>query len=771
MAGFLLKSRSIPSLSEFSLNTYKIGFSLDRLGPGVDNVRHDVFLSSTFVNATRKIVTRLLTRHAGIEKKDHTKRRSNWAKEVDTYKQLYKELMSNAVNQAKGRRERQIEYLAQAALIKMLLEETRTQFDDLIGRIKKTVRNVDLAEHNDLAASPRLKGELQSILQNRESILLRVGQEICSYWAEVEQKDILPMHEAVFGQRTPFYLHVLENPILHLDQVDNEFFRITEYDVTLGRRIDDPDKYETLLYFLRQMVNELDMNDSSSHSISVDQRLSVPPLQEDEGETRQAYNQKIEGWLQYLGNMDVLLNWQRTKAELATLKKNKADDDAVDRCKVLMWHQKKALHYVYRKFCKNGLMDRISASYEMQPEYLEYCPPLSPQQIAQYLLSPKNRKVIRSRLKRLQKLYGKTFSLRPLNKKIKTMEQMTVTKRKAYLIRFLTAFTRYHRDMSNYLLFREAMERIRLATEEKIIALSRENNTLNEFLLSHEQVSTKAPIINHVVIKADVRGSTDITHLMNGRGLNPASYFSLNFFDPISEILAEYEANKIFIEGDAIILSIFEREGSPAGWYSVARACGIALNMLVIIRHYNENNKKNQLPVLELGIGVSHLKKAPTFLFDGDNRIMISPAINQADRLSSCSKTGRRMLARQKGPFNLYVFQTLSDEVMAATKDDLLTRYNVNGIELNAKGFEKLSQEIDLKLLQTDLIEQQEPKSILYTGKFPTKSGRFQRLIIRESQVPVVDPNTLKILRVSSRKYYEVCTNPKLYKLARQHRG
>jgi hypothetical protein len=137
---------------------------------------------------------------------------------------------------------------------------------------------------------------------------------------------------------------------------------------------------------------------------------------------------------------------------------------------------------------------------------------------------------------------------------------------------------------------------------------------------------------------------------MNERGLNPASYFSLNFFDPISEILSEYDAHKVFIEGDAIILSIFEREDTPSGWYSVARACGMAINMLMIINRYNKKSQEYQLPILELGIGICHRADAPTFLFDGDNRIMISPAINLADRLSGCTNRCGTSSAKTSAP-------------------------------------------------------------------------------------------------------------------------
>ncbi|HSO18521.1 MAG TPA: hypothetical protein VLT88_03625, partial [Desulfosarcina sp.] len=221
---------------------------------------------------------------------------------------------------------------------------------------------------------------------------------------------------------------------------------------------------------------------------------------------------------------------------------------------------------------------------------------------------------------------------------------------------------------------------------------------------------------------------------------------------------------KVFIEGDAIIQSIFEREATPSGWYSVARACGMAINMLMIINRYNKKSQAYHLPVLELGIGICHRTDAPTFLFDGDNRIMISPAINLADRLSGCSKSVRRILGNHAGPLNLFVFQGASEREMEKTADDLLLRYNVNGIELNEAGFRKLTQEIDLKRFVGDIPALRLEKVRLYTGKFPTKSGRYQRLVVREAGVPAVDPKNLRQVQTTHRKYYEVCTSTALYK-------
>jgi hypothetical protein len=767
------KAPKLPPLSSFPLGHYAPNFSLDRLVLGVDNIRYDVFLSPTFVSATRKIVTRLVTRHAGLEKPGEDVKQHNWVKEVESYKQLYREIMRDAVNKSKGQREVQIESLAQAALIRMLLEEIRSQYENLVGRLKKAVRKSELAVHNDMAEAPKLTTRLQRILHEKDAILQKVGREICGFWTEVELKDVLPMHEAVFGPRNSFFVDLINNPVLHADQPDSDIFLISEYDVVLGRRIEDPDKYEPLLFFIRRLLNQIDLVDPASKGNSIEQRMAVPELPDNAvGQVGlDSYGQKIEEILKYPGNMDLLLNWQRTRGEIQDLKKKAADSRTLNILKARIKNQKRVLGFFYRQFRRNGLLERLVAAYEMQPEYLEYCPPLIPQQIIQYLTTPKSRKVIHNRLKRMKQMYNRSYSLSPLYKKIKAMEQMTAAKRKNYLIRFVNAFSRYHRDKSNADIFMESVGRIHPATDEKVILLSRENNTLYEFLLPHEQAEDKAPIINHVVIKADVRGSTDITYQMNERGLNPASYFSLNFFDPISETLSEYDANKVFIEGDAIILSIFERKDTPSGWYGVARACGIAINMLIIIQRYNEKSRKYMLPILELGIGVSFLDKAPAFLFDGNSRIMISPAINHADRLSSCSKTGRKLFADKKSPFNLYVFQTLSDEELSATADDLYMRYNVNGIELSVSGFAKLSHEIDLKVLKNDFVDPLGQKCSLYIGTFPTQSGRYQRLILREAFIPVVDPLTLKTLKVTSRKYYEICTHPKLYAWARQLKG
>jgi len=193
----------------------------------------------------------------------------------------------------------------------------------------------------------------------------------------------------------------------------------------------------------------------------------------------------------------------------------------------------------------------------------------------------------------------------------------------------------------------------------------------------------------------------------------------------------------------------------------VARACGLAIKILQIVRSYNEKNKENNLPILELGIGICYNDGPPTFLFDGDSRIMISSAINLADRLSSCDKKIRKRLKNQNPLFNLFEFKNAMEEETADSAEDTSLRYNVNGIELSVDGFNKLVKEINLKKI---IYKAGSGENVnLYTGKVPTVSGNYQQLAVREATVYAIKPETMEVTGETSKKYYEVCTSHEIY--------
>jgi hypothetical protein len=764
-------------LKNLPLETYSVEFPLNKLIPGVDNIHYDVYLSPSFCTSANKIIRRLLGKHAGVEKLLDTDKASNPVAEKDEFRRLCKAVLQEAINKAKSDSEIQIDLLAQIAVVKMLTEEIHRQFKELIDYFNNYARKLsavaekyEISKNLNLGKYIELKEKLSDIQQKKKRILLNVGQELFGYLIDIQRKDLKEMREAIFEFELTLPDDVFSNSILHVENALDDFFMIDEY-ILLGHRFEDPDNYNRLLFLIRGLLRDIILKIflkdlSTSEPSKQNTKILDREIEKTEKYDPNTRYQEIDVWLKRIENINILFNSFKSKERCKLLKTQNGDKKELDNLKKQAKQQEKSLNYVYRKFKKAGLIKRITAAYEMQPFYLDFCPPLVPHQVLQFLTKPRQRKSIVKQFNRLKGFYGKSFSLAPLKKKITHLKKITTPEQKKYLIRFLNGFARYHRDLQNFTMLKYAMDSVNLVTEKKIIDLSRENHLLYEFLVPDEQEQEVTPIANHVIIKADLRNSTDITFQMKKRGLNPASFFSLNFFVPITGILYQYHAEKLFIEGDAIILSIIEHKDTAKAQYCVARACGLAVKMLQIVQRYNEHGIQHNLPILELGIGICYNDSSPTFLFDEDHRIMISPAINTADRMSKCTKLFHHPVFNKKSPFNLYVYQSASEKDSSDAPEDLLSRYNVNGIELNPEGFKKLSQEIHLKSAKIHLPDLQKDKIKIHTGKFPTVTGEYQRLVIREVRIPEVAADKFRVIRHTDQKYYEVCTHPKLYKLA-----
>src|SRR5260370_31604122 len=85
---------------------------------------------------------------------------------------------------------------------------------------------------------------------------------------------------------------------------------------------------------------------------------------------------------------------------------------------------------------------------------------------------------------------------------------------------------------------------------------------------------------------------------------------------------------------------------------------------------------------------------------DGSCKIMFSKAINESDRLSSCSRSARKHLDGASSLFNVYSFQTIEDPSGDSASEEFQVSYNIGGININQGAFEKLRQEISLQVME-----------------------------------------------------------------------
>lgn len=742
-----------PSLRALPLKRYRVQFSLERLAFGVDSIHIDVRISDQLHSVVRRAVAASLIRYSRSEGFFGEEKRERRENELFTLRNVCTDVLQEGINRAKLTSEVQIDFLGQISLAKMFLEEIQSEYRKLITKFEVLIRTFELSRQYDEYEWLKMKEKLAEIKRNQKRIVRLVGEELFRVLADVHLKSLKNIREANFPAEEILPDNFFINPTLHADNVADDYLLMDSY-VLLGQRSAEPDNYGSVKSIIEGLLDRTDLLQEET-----DGDHGNPEAGETEGPPPEG--SAFDPWLMEIDNVSLLFDCFDSEAQYEKAKQSGEPEKVLAELKSRMKIQQKMLNLFYGKFRQSGLLELIAAAYEMKIVCRSYCPPLRPVQLREYLVRPRSRKALLRILKRRESLEGAAFSLEPLQAAIRRIRSGSVRDRKEHLLRFLRDFLRYHRDLANGRLLKQAMETINLVKDEKILLLSKKNRLLYEFPLPEERSKEEKPVISHVIVKADIRGSMDVTETMRARGLNPASYFSLNFFDPISEILSDYNATKEFIEGDAIILSIFENEDTAQGWYSVARACGLAMTILQIVRQYNLKNEKHDLPILELGIGICYKENPPAFLFDGDSRIMISQAINLADRLSSCDKRLRRRLKHDGRLFNLSVFQNARKEDVEATADDLSLRYNVNGIELDTEGFAKLSREINLTRIEYPA--EKDEKVALYTGKVPTLGGRYQRLAIREASVLEVKPDTLEAIGPTPRKYYEVCTHPAIF--------
>jgi len=727
-----------PALPQLAASTPFI--SLEGLSLGVDNLRHDVVLSPRVVDAARAQIARLIARNGELEgllaaEAPQASQGPAWMRnqagktarpkhDPAEWKSLLTEMQVASLNRAKKEFKLAVDVLARLAVAKFLRTEMNQQFLQVLERCRVLLKSYD----NMRQQKAHEYRERLATFQVRKKIILRkTGQEIFETMREVEKSTLARTRRSLFGEETSagsyFTYPLFLNRLLFSDDGRDDFLCAEHY-VMLGNWDRDPDRYgrmrEVASVFLRSLYGE------EVSAETLDAWMNVP---------------------------------ENARALVGTGTPEDSDEGIAQQERLAAW---------VRLLEDERVMENVIASYYVVPLLGEYAPRINPQQL-------KNALTDRTECDRVERMIQEHGKLSPnsLYAAVAKVASCRGAERAKVAARFLGDFFHYHRDLRRLEILNGALDSVNLVTNERLQELSRVNGTLYEFLLPEEQGQTDSErVLRHVVLKADVRDSTRLTRTMMDKGMNPASYFSLNFYDPVNKLLEKYGAQKVFLEGDAIILAILEREGEPG--LAVSRMCVLAREIIEIVRGYNELMQRSGMPGLELGVGITLQDAAPLYLMDGEHQIMISEALNESDRLSSCNKRARRVMEPQAGPFHVYAFLAAEQDEDGNTEDVILS-FNLGGIRMNEAAFRKLQQEITLEPLKVRLpapLESSDKGEYrLFSATVPVDHDIFRKIVVRESRVPRIDPADFSIKGWTDRLYYEVCTDPAIYAALEKRKG
>jgi len=713
-------------VSQFTLASYVPELTLQGLMAGVDNIHSDVFLSQRFTEIARGQLKHLIEQHGDVQQlarvqeddpfggspygRAHIKHDA-LPPEIDypsEFKQALSGLQLTSLRRARVADDLGRDLLCRVALIKFFRTELSLQFTQVLDLCRENLKKRDdrrLERQQVLVRDRFLRFQV-----NKRLVLRRVAEDVLSTMADVERETVASTRRSLFGDRESAGYEVLANRLIFPDSIADPFLRAEHY-ALFGGFERDPDLFTRVVGLAKNFLQEIAVAKSNAEA---EGQLCVPD------------NAKM---LMFTGLVD---ETPRGKAQRAI---TSAWLTALEEA---------------------GVADYVVASYEVVPILADYGSVVSPQQLKCALIQKAEMKQVEEVLtshdgRSLEKLHLAAQRVRTAG----TAERMR------YAARYLIDLSRFYRDVSKMRVLEHVLESINLLTNARLRELSEINGTLYEFLLPQEEKPAEQRVNDHVVLKADIRDSTFLTRSMLERGLNPASFFSLNFFEPVNKLLPKYAAEKVFIEGDAVILALLENEGQRG--FAVARTCVMAREMLNIVRAYNAACTDGGLPPLEIGIGIAYQSSAPLYLMDGANRIMISEALNLSDRLSACHKRARRHLRDTNSFFNVFVFQTADEDAVAGAVEDFLLNYNVGGIHLPRAGFEKLRNEISLEEFEMDLpMPWGVDRVRFYRGLVPVSPGVFHPILVREGRAAQVEVREFRFVRWADHIYYEVCTHPEL---------
>jgi len=793
------------------LKSYSVTLPMGTLSIGVDNIHHDVFLSPKFVQVARDYLFDLIRQNTSGTYLSGIEFRQTKPVDSTTFRKLLTELLQSSLTNAKHQKNIEIDLLFRLAILKFITGELQNQFANVILDCKEYIRKRGEYFERSQAAHV-IKARLTEMQSARRDVLRLIGQLVAQILVDIEENVIGKTRRALFGDEFAPYYEILKNRLVFLDGGKDDFFFMEHY-VLLGNYARDPDRQEAMDALFHEFLKEAGANIPYEQPTApaADSYKALFGEAEHRRAEVLALEEQRDGLRKKLGRGDGLLNKFLSSTDPGEMRASVSEIEMrlkvhharleelapqLDRAKqqvdfVNKDYQARIDDYLNEpenarrlfdaSFGEEGdraarahllaqlvsrleereLIVHILASYEIRPIAGDYCPPVHLQQLRKALVSREEAKRVEEMLKQVP---AKRLTMKPLEELTRRMRRYSRDELQAVVLRFAIDFFRMRHDLRDAEHLSACMERVNLVTAEKVRELSRMNNRLYECLLKEEAKPEQDQVVSHVIIKADVRGSTKMTQDLLARGLSPASHFSLNLHEPVKRLLDRFSAKKVFIEGDAIVLAIFETEGTAAYARAVAKACVLSRQILAVCNSYNDTAASSQLPALEIGIGVAFQGSAPTYWTDGESRIMISKALNLSDRLSGCAKLAKRMLSKQKSQFAVYHFLTAMEGASAEEQDEFLVRYNMNGIELNEEGFQKLSEEISLETLTTKLdLPWSKEEVCLYYGEVPMGES-VELLVLRKGRARELLPDG-KIGKSSDHSYYEVCTSQALYDL------
>ena len=729
---------------------------LDRFPRGTDNSHIDVALGPALGKAVTAYVHALVRECAQRLWKESGPSFS--ATIAQGFGQVVQEHHRAVVKEARSSSQLERVQLFQLALLKLLFNTIDAQIASLRLELEDA-RNLPMRQ----LTGQSLQLHQQAVILGRQAsyVRFRVARESIRELMRLEHGGLKNLRKAILGRSWPVPEFMLADPILQLDGVGTprDFFRVYPFLLHDFGTLSEANRcvLQVLADWLPTVVDLHHQPPPASAVLPIprqDQGLA-PGFLDTERRVRslcaeQELNDGAATWLDLPENAVALLGG----AESEWPRPGNWYDPRITSL------QRHLNAQLASKLERAGLMPAVLASHELSVVYPALGLVDAETLLFGYLSGTIRRREFVRRLAITDGVKDANALVRRIDGLRKEYRQNPAAGKRQVMARFAGDFLRLRRDLKLAWRAYVGMDSLRLLTDEREAALSRANNVLQLFCREDVALDARGDVVGHVIVKVGLRGMTQLAAQMRQRNLSAAAHFSRYFYDPCSALIEQFDAHKVTVEGDGLVLLLLEHGGQGAERLAVARACCLAAAILGQADAMNAENEHLGLPLIELGVGITYAADAPTYLYDQFRKVTVSPAIARARELSSCDATLRESCTLP-GRRGLCVATPVQGQQGEAGDVAPPVRYNVNGIELDAPAFSQLHVEISLHRLKVRDKQGTSP-AVLFAGTCADVNGDSHWLLVREHAVKLWMGRQLLDRDDDGHRYYEVVSDPRL---------
>ena len=735
---------------------------LERFPVGIDKLRIDVALGLTLRKGIEIFVSALVRENVQQLWNQPVSKSSDAV--LDGFRQVLREHQRSVVKDARTFNRTERIQLFQLAVLKQFIQLLDKEMGALHHELDEARQRAGPADGRSLQVHER-----RVVLgRHARHVRYRVANQLIREFMRLEHGGMRNLRQSVLGLSWPVPEAMLTNPVLQLDGIGGTRDFVRHYPMLLH---DLEDTRQVGACLLETLTDWLPADVAQPAARGSDERAAEAARRHDRGAAHGLLD--TGRWARCLVDQQELdegaYTWlDEPENALALLGGSEASWPQAGpwRTADLSGLQRDLNQSFGGRLHRTGLLRKVNASYELAAIYPALGLVDAENLVFDFLSGDLSRRELLRRLAGLNNATEPAVLARRIDALRKEYRDSAVAGKLQVNARLAGDFLALRRDLKLGFRAFVAMDRIRLLEEERELSLARTNNVLQAFSLEDLAEDPRGNLAGHVIVKVDIRGGNEVIAGMRRRGLNAASHFSRYFYDPVERLRERFDAHKVVVEGDALILAVLDYTGDGAERFAVSRACCLAVGLIDLIDVMNAENDRLGLARLELGLGIAYADEPPTYLYDQSRRVIVSPAISQARRMSSCHLLLRENCTLPSGR-GLCVAKPVHGEPSEDEHNGGLVRYNVNGIELDAAAFAQLHVEISLRKVRSRLKGGKKP-AVMYVGSCPDVRGQVHWLVIREQTVKLWMGRQLLETEEERRSYFEVISDGRLIERVRE---